>query len=60
MTDWRGRVLTYLDEHTADAIGELSGLFEHADVGFMGGTVAERGGHNITRVSEKFGVDQKA
>ncbi|MGH9675187.1 MAG: 3-deoxy-D-manno-octulosonic acid transferase, partial [Bryobacteraceae bacterium] len=30
-----------------DTIGELSGLFAHAGVVFMGGTLAERGGHNI-------------
>ena len=30
-----------------DTIGELSGLFGAADVVFMGGTLAERGGHNI-------------
>jgi 3-deoxy-D-manno-octulosonic-acid transferase len=30
-----------------DSIGELSGLFEYADVVFMGGTLADRGGHNI-------------
>ena len=30
-----------------DTIGELSGLFPVADVVFMGGTLAERGGHNI-------------
>ena len=30
-----------------DTIGELSGLFEHADVVFMGGTIAAKGGHNI-------------
>src|SRR5439155_3816742 len=30
-----------------DTIGELSGLFGLADVVFMGGTLAERGGHNI-------------
>ena len=30
-----------------DSIGELSGLFAAADVVFMGGTLAERGGHNI-------------
>ena len=30
-----------------DSIGELSGLFAMADVVFMGGTLAERGGHNI-------------
>ena len=29
-----------------DSIGELSGLFAAADVVFMGGTLAERGGHN--------------
>jgi 3-deoxy-D-manno-octulosonic-acid transferase len=30
-----------------DTIGELSGLFSAADVVFMGGTLADRGGHNI-------------
>ena len=30
-----------------DTIGELSGLFGLADVVFMGGTLARRGGHNI-------------
>ena len=30
-----------------DSIGELAGLFEHATVVFMGGTLAQRGGHNI-------------
>ena len=30
-----------------DTIGELSGLFALADAVFMGGTLAERGGHNI-------------
>ncbi|HEY3742761.1 MAG TPA: tetraacyldisaccharide 4'-kinase [Bryobacteraceae bacterium] len=30
-----------------DSMGELSSLFEIADVVFMGGTLAERGGHNI-------------
>jgi tetraacyldisaccharide 4'-kinase len=30
-----------------DTIGELSGLFSVADVVFMGGTLAQRGGHNI-------------
>ncbi|MDQ1473618.1 MAG: hypothetical protein QOJ99_5098 [Bryobacterales bacterium] len=30
-----------------DSIGELSGLFGHADVVFMGGTLARKGGHNI-------------
>jgi 3-deoxy-D-manno-octulosonic-acid transferase len=30
-----------------DTIGELSGLFGAADVVFMGGTLARRGGHNI-------------
>ncbi len=30
-----------------DTIGELSGLFAIADVVFMGGTLADRGGHNI-------------
>jgi len=30
-----------------DSIGELSSLFPAADLVFMGGTLAERGGHNI-------------
>jgi 3-deoxy-D-manno-octulosonic-acid transferase len=30
-----------------DSIGELSGLFSVADVVFMGGTLVDRGGHNI-------------
>jgi tetraacyldisaccharide 4'-kinase len=30
-----------------DTLGELSGLFAVADVVFMGGTLARRGGHNI-------------
>jgi 3-deoxy-D-manno-octulosonic-acid transferase len=30
-----------------DTIGELSGLFALADIVFMGGTLAQRGGHNI-------------
>jgi tetraacyldisaccharide 4'-kinase len=30
-----------------DSIGELSGLFAHGSVVFMGGTLADRGGHNI-------------
>ncbi len=30
-----------------DTIGELSGVFALADVVFMGGTIADRGGHNI-------------
>ena len=30
-----------------DTIGELGGLFAVADVVFMGGTLAQRGGHNI-------------
>ncbi len=30
-----------------DTIGELAGLFGLADVVFMGGTLADRGGHNI-------------
>lgn len=30
-----------------DSVGELAGLFARADVVFMGGTFAHRGGHNI-------------
>ncbi len=41
LTDFEADVLLL------DSIGELSGLFAHADVVFMGGTLAEKGGHNI-------------
>jgi tetraacyldisaccharide 4'-kinase len=34
-----------------DSVGELSGVFAHADVVFMGGTLAEKGGHNILEPS---------
>lgn len=30
-----------------DSIGEMAGLFARADAVFMGGTLADRGGHNI-------------
>ncbi len=30
-----------------DSIGELGGLFAHADAVFMGGTLAQKGGHNV-------------
>ncbi len=30
-----------------DSVGDLAALFERADVVFMGGTLARRGGHNI-------------
>jgi tetraacyldisaccharide 4'-kinase len=30
-----------------DSIGDLAALFERADVVFMGGTLARRGGHNV-------------
>ena len=47
---WTGR--TALDDPGADvllldSVGELSGLFAFADAVFMGGTLAQKGGHNI-------------
>jgi 3-deoxy-D-manno-octulosonic-acid transferase len=41
-----GETLTLPGVLLLDSIGELSGLFAAADVVFMGGTLAERGGHN--------------
>ncbi len=43
---------TALDDPNADvllldSVGELSGLFPYAKAVFMGGTLADRGGHNI-------------
>ncbi len=38
---------THADVMLLDSIGELGGLFPYAKVVFMGGTLADRGGHNI-------------
>ncbi len=43
ITEWTGEPRVLL----LDTIGELGGLFGAADVVFMGGTLASRGGHNI-------------
>ncbi|PWU12434.1 MAG: tetraacyldisaccharide 4'-kinase [Terriglobia bacterium] len=43
----RGTLLSLPGVLLLDSIGELSGLFAVADVVFMGGTLAMRGGHNI-------------
>jgi tetraacyldisaccharide 4'-kinase len=47
---WTRRTALYdpaADILLLDSIGELSGVFAHADVVFMGGTLAEKGGHNV-------------
>jgi tetraacyldisaccharide 4'-kinase len=41
LNDWNADVLLL------DSVGELSGLFPYANAVFMGGTLADRGGHNI-------------
>ena len=41
LDDWNADVLLL------DSVGELSGLFPYARAVFMGGTLADRGGHNI-------------
>jgi 3-deoxy-D-manno-octulosonic-acid transferase len=43
----RTRLTGPADVLLLDSIGELAPLFERADVVFMGGTLARRGGHNI-------------
>ncbi len=43
----RSRLNGPADVLLLDSIGELAALFERADVVFMGGTLAQRGGHNI-------------
>jgi 3-deoxy-D-manno-octulosonic-acid transferase len=43
----RSRLNGPADVLVLDSIGELAALFERADVVFMGGTLAQRGGHNI-------------
>ncbi|NPA52713.1 MAG: 3-deoxy-D-manno-octulosonic acid transferase [Aquificae bacterium] len=35
------------DVYIVDTLGELSGLYRYADVVFVGGTIADIGGHNI-------------
>jgi tetraacyldisaccharide 4'-kinase len=43
----RSRGELYGDVLLLDTMGELGGIFGFADAVFMGGTLAERGGHNI-------------
>jgi tetraacyldisaccharide 4'-kinase len=43
----RTRLIGAGDVLLLDSIGELAPLFERADVVFMGGTLARRGGHNV-------------
>lgn len=38
-----------------DTLGELAGLYQVADVAFVGGSIAPRGGHNILEAA-RFGV----
>jgi 3-deoxy-D-manno-octulosonic-acid transferase len=38
-----------------DSIGELSSLYEFADLAFIGGTLAPRGGHNVVEAAQ-FGA----
>jgi len=42
-----GAVDPQADVLLLDSIGELNGLFPYATVVFMGGTLADRGGHNV-------------
>ncbi len=35
------------DVYIVDTLGELSGLYRYADIVFVGGTIADVGGHNI-------------
>ena len=44
---WARRSEGSADVLLLDSIGELAGLFAHADVVFTGGTLADKGGHNI-------------
>ena len=46
-TQRSGIIDPYAEILLLDSIGELSALFAEADVVFMGGTLASRGGHNI-------------
>jgi 3-deoxy-D-manno-octulosonic-acid transferase len=46
-TEMDGQAQAYPTILLLDTIGELAGLFSLADVVFMGGTLADRGGHNI-------------
>jgi 3-deoxy-D-manno-octulosonic-acid transferase len=47
---WARRSVASAEPHDIlllDSIGELAGLFPYATVVFMGGTLADKGGHNI-------------
>jgi 3-deoxy-D-manno-octulosonic-acid transferase len=54
-SQWTGGPLMPGEVFLLDSIGELAGLYELADIAFVGGSLVPRGGHNILEPAH-FGV----
>ena len=54
-SEWDGKGLIAGSVFLLDTIGELGGLYEFADLAFVGGSLVPRGGHNILEAAH-FGV----
>ncbi len=54
-SQWNGEPLQPGSIFLLDTIGELADLYQLADVAFVGGSLAARGGHNILEAA-RFGV----
>lgn len=54
-SQWNGSDLVAGGVFLLDSIGDLAGLYESADVAFIGGSLVPRGGHNILEAAQ-FGT----
>ena len=54
-SQWDGRTLIAGGIFLLDSIGELAGLYEFADLAFIGGSLVPRGGHNMLEAAQ-FGA----
>jgi 3-deoxy-D-manno-octulosonic-acid transferase len=52
---WDGQQLLGEDVLLLDTIGELAGLYQFADLAFVGGSLVAKGGHNVLEAAQ-FGV----
>jgi 3-deoxy-D-manno-octulosonic-acid transferase len=54
-SSWSGPTLAAGRVLLLDTIGELAGLYQYADIAFVGGSLVPRGGHNVLEAAQ-FGV----
>jgi 3-deoxy-D-manno-octulosonic-acid transferase len=54
-SQWTGQPLAAGEALLLDTIGELAGLYQFADIAFVGGSLVPRGGHNVLEAAQ-FGV----